>query len=414
MEKIVSNEKKLLQALEADTIETTKIELDKLYSTQSECGKTLLSESLFSSMNLNKKLEEKIYEMGIEKPSLIQSVAIPNILKNKNLAFHSKSGTGKTIAFVVSALNIVVSGNGPQVLVLAPTRELSNQIRLVFEDMASSLGIEVCGAVGSFTQDVVKEEIIVGTPGKICRLLSKNIISRNDIKLIIFDEADVLISERAFGSITLKLLNMLKNAQRVFFSATYSDFAKESIKMLVPDVEAFFEKNDKPKNINVFYIKVDPRKKIETVDILFSVLTIAQCIIFVGRKDTAQYLSKKLANDNFNVSCIHGDLSPLERDRAATDFANAQTKVLVATDVYSRGIDIPQVNLIINYDLPYDDDKFQESYIHRIGRSGRFNRNGFVIDFISSEKDLELLQATSVYKNVESLEIDIQKLMDSV
>lgn len=405
------NELKLLNDMQSDTKKVNDLNMEKLYSIQlCNEGNPILSKKDFAEMNLNKDLESAIYSIGINKPSIIQEIAIPNIMTGQSIVFHSKSGTGKTIAFVVCALQVTESGKGPQIIVLAPTRELSNQITEVFEKLASQVNIKVCAAVSNFVGSRIDEEVIVGTPGKVLGLLKNNAIDKKNIKMIVFDEADVLISERAFTTVTLRLLNMFEYVQKVFFSATYSEFAKGTVDKLVPNITKFFEKNSKPEKIAVYYCRIDANRKFEALNLFLSVLPVAQTIVFVGKRTTATELAKKLEEDNSTVACIHGDLSPIERDKAAEMFADSVKKILVTTDVFSRGMDIPQVNLIVNYDLPFQNQKFEETYIHRIGRAGRFNRCGFILDLITCQGDFERIKDTTVYKDFEVLEIDLKKL----
>lgn len=384
--------RELFMALKEDTNKLQKISQDIPYTAQLSSGAPLISAGSFEAMNLKPELLKALYSLQIEKPSKIQDLAIPQIMAGRNLAFHSKSGTGKTIAFVLSALNIVESGKGPQVLILTPTRELSVQVGGVIKELCQAVDVSVCLALRNFVSTIVKEELVIGSPGKIGGLIRNNVIQRDNVKLMIFDEADELISQQVFKSHSLFLMKQMPTAQKIFFSATYSEFSQGAIKSLVPDADTFFEQNTKADNIQLFHVEVQPNTKIETLKKLFGYLTIAQTIIFVATRNSVNFLTKKMVDDGFSVSSIHGDMQPVERDTAQEDFLKAKTKILISTDVFSRGMDIPQVNLIINYDLPvYREEVMFETYIHRIGRSGRFNRPGFVVDFLANEDDLRAL-----------------------
>ncbi|KAI5181862.1 ATP-dependent RNA helicase DDX19/DBP5, partial [Pancytospora epiphaga] len=290
----------------------------------------------------------------------------------------------KTVAFSLGALQQVEQGKGPQVVVLTPTRELSNQVGEVIATFGKFVNISVCFALRNFVADSISEEVVVGSPGKILGLLNSKIIDGSSIKVLVLDEADELISQQSFSAQTIRLVKALSNAQKIFFSATYSDFSQQSVKKLLPKCDTFFEKNQKADKIQLYYVEIDKTTKIAALKTLFGLLTVAQTIVFVATRRMVDVVSKELVTDGFSVSKIHGELDPIERDGAFRDFYQAKTKVLVSTDLFSRGMDIPQVNLIINFDLPSDTHKkMDETYIHRVGRSGRFDRSGFVIDFIT-------------------------------
>lgn len=384
--------KELLSSLKEDTSKVSALASDQLYSLQLNSGQDLISNSSFESMNLKHELVQAMYSQGLEKPSLIQNLAIPHITKGRNAAFQSKSGTGKTIAFAVGALQQTESGQGPQVLILTPTRELCIQVGNVVEKLAGFVNLKVCYALRNFIGESISEEIVVGCPGKIIGLINGKVISPEGMRMIILDEADEMISNQAFGAQTLKLIKTFERSQKIFFSATYSEMSQKALAKLVPTAETFFEKNTKADKIQLFCVEVHRNKKIDALKSLFEYLTVAQTIVFVGTKHTADTVAKAMMDDGFSVSLIHGNLSPEDRDAALSDFLHAKTKILVSTNLFSRGMDIPQVNLIINFDIPnFSASEDLQTYIHRIGRSGRFNRSGFVIDFISGEEDLKLL-----------------------
>lgn len=384
--------KELLVSLRDDTSKVSNLADDKLYSLQINSGNELISNSSFESMNLKEDLMKGIYSMGLEKPTLIQNLAIPHIIKGKNVAFQSKSGTGKTIAFAIGALQKAEPKKGPQILIISPTRELCMQIGTVVKRLGDKADLNVCFALGDYNEKTINEEIVIGAPGKIISLVNNSILNPEQIQMIILDEADDLISNQAFIAITLKLLRKFEKSQKVFFSATYSELSQKALTKLAPSTEQFLEKNEKADKIQLYYIEVSKNKKIDALKSLFEYLTVAQSIIFVATKATADFVSKIMIEDGFSVSLIHGNLTPAERDSGLADFLHAKTKILVSTNVFARGMDIPQVNLIVNFDIPnFSPDEDQQTYIHRIGRSGRFNRSGFVIDFVSGEDDLKVL-----------------------
>ena len=404
----------LLKSLKEDTSKVSVLEGDKLYSLQMADGENLIAKTTFDSMKLKADLVKGLHLLGFERPSIIQNLAIPHIIKGKNVAFQSKSGTGKTIAFTIGALELAEAGKEQQVLILSPTRELSSQVGKVVEKIAKFLEMKVCYALGDFSEASITAEIMVGCPGKIINLINSKVINPSLIKMVIFDEADELISNQAFSAQTLKLLRSFEKAQKVFFSATYSDLSQKALAKLAPDAEKFLEKNEKADKIQLYYLEVPKNNKLFALKSIFEYLTVAQTVIFVATKNSVDFVANELATDGFSVSKIHGNLTPEERDSAFNDFIQAKTKILVATNVFSRGMDIPQVNLIINYDIPnFSSTEDQQTYIHRIGRSGRFNRSGFVIDFISGDDDLNVLAGIQSGMNAISKKFTLEGLQQA-
>lgn len=404
----------LLRSLKEDTSKVSVLESDKLYSLQLNDGKSLIANSTFESMKLKENLVKGLYMLGFEKPSLIQNLAIPHIIKGKNSAFQSKSGTGKTIAFTIGTLQLAEKGKPQQVIILSPTRELSTQVGKVVERIAEFLEMKVCYALGDFSEDSITAEVIVGCPGKIISLLNSKVIDSASIKMVIFDEADELISNQAFSAQTLKLLRSFEKAQKVFFSATYSELSQKALAKLAPDAEKFLEKNEKADKIQLYYLEVPKNRKLDALKSIFEYLTVAQTVIFVATKNSVDFIAGELMKEGFSVSKIHGNLTPNERDSSFNDFIQAKTKILVATNVFSRGMDIPQVNLIINFDIPnFSSAEDQQTYIHRIGRSGRFNRSGFVIDFVSGDEDLKVLAGIQSGMNAISKKFTLEGLQQA-
>ncbi|KAI5151735.1 ATP-dependent RNA helicase, partial [Enteropsectra breve] len=380
--------KELLVSLKEDTSKVSELNVNELYSIQLKSGTEVTCTTTFDEMGLKDEILQSIYRLSYEKPSPIQNIAIPHILKGNSVAFHSKSGTGKTVAFTLGALNKAEKGKGPQIIILTPTRELNTQVGEVVLQIAGSMGISVCVAQRNFVSEEINEEIVVGCPGKIFGLINSGVIKKDDISMIVFDEADILISQQSFSMHTISLLKKLGASQKIFFSATYSEFSQKALKKLVPDCDTFFEKNVKADKIQLYNIQVPGNKRVAALKDFFTYLTIAQTIIFVGTKHGVDSIAEALVKDGFSVSKIHGGMSIEERDESYSLFYNAKTKILVSTDVFSRGMDIPQVNLIINYDLPsHSEESLKECYIHRIGRSGRFDRVGFVVDFVKDDAD---------------------------
>lgn len=340
-------------------------------------------------MRLPSNLVKALYMKGFDRPSIIQKSSIPLIILGIDCSIQSKSGTGKTIAYSIGLLQRIIPNKTLQAIVITPTRELNRQVGSEILSLGTYIGISVLVALKNRDIDEIKQEVVVGSPGTILNLFRDKKADPNSIKIFVVDEADATLDPDGMGSQTIQVLQILSRSQKVFFSATYSSKIKNLISSIAPDVEELYEaENSKPEEIRLYCTEIQKDKKIETLMGLYNYLTVAQSIVFVSTKKMVDILKKIFESDMFTVSFLHGDMDLSEREKAVSDFRDAKTKVLISTDIFSRGMDIPQVNLILNFDLPiYNNQPSVETYIHRIGRSGRFGRAGFVIDFISSDAD---------------------------
>lgn len=392
----LSNDKEtaaeLLRLLNEDTCELEK------NTVQEYClrkGEKLLIKQNFEEMQLPEKLVKALYMKGFNRPSLIQKSAIPLITLGVNCAVQSKSGTGKTVAYAAGMMQKIATNRKTQALIITPTQELSIQVGKELGDIGNYVGVTVLTALKRRDISEIHEEVVVGSPGTVLRLLRDGKLSHMHVNTVVVDEADATLNPDGMGADTVQILEIVKSAQKIFFSATYSKKIKELISSIAPDVESMYEsENAKPDEIKLYCIDVKRNEKVKTLMGLYNYLTVAQSIVFVSTKKMVDILKDVFESDMFTVSFLHGDMDQREREKAVSDFRDAKTKVLIATDVFSRGMDIPQVNLILNFDLPvYNNQPSVETYIHRIGRSGRFGRAGFVVDFLSSEADV-LAEAT--------------------
>lgn len=385
------NAKELLSAIKSDT-ELLKNAPKSQYFVKLSSGEKLLVKEKFSELTLSEPLIKAIYKIGLEKPSLIQSSTIPIILDGKDLAVQSESGSGKTLAFVAPLLDKIQKG-GVQAIIMAPTKELCSQIGNFLNELGLTLNIKGLIATSKDAKDMLMLEtkslddiqVVIGTPASIANLVRDNLFDPKSVKITVVDEADCILDTH--GAIAMRILRSVAG-QKVFFSATYEELIKKMIKNVSPNVEEVYAENSKPVEIKLFYTEVKKDKKTETLMLLCEYLSIGQMIIFVATRKRAELIKRDLENDMHKVGCLHGEMDIDQREKTVDEFRKAATKVLVSTDVFSRGMDIPQVNLIVNYDMPIWQGKvLTETYIHRIGRSGRFGRTGFIIDFISSEED---------------------------
>ena len=343
--------------------------------------------------------------MKFSKPSAIQAKAFPLILAEprSNLLAQAQSGTGKTAAFVVGMLS-VVDGSNPktQSLCLAPARELAQQTYGTIASMGEFTGYTMACLVAQDKDKKKKKrrgkakpgppidaQIVVGTPGTVIRCADDGSLNLSDVKMLVLDEADYMIAgNMADNSIRIK--DMLPaGVQILMFSATFDDDVWEFAAHTVGKCNTIRlqHKEVRLKKIKQFTVLCDSDDaKFDVICEIYARLSVGQMIIFVDTKATAQDLANKLTAAGHSVSMLTSKLSPSERDAALDDFREARTKVMVATDVLARGIDIQSVNIVVNLSMPTDDVARvmanPATYIHRIGRAGRFGRSGIAINLI--------------------------------
>ena len=335
-----------------------------------------------------------IFEAGFEKPSPIQEESIPVALTGRDILARAKNGTGKTAAFIIPALERVnPKSNKIQALILVPTRELAMQTSQVCKTLGKHLGINVMVTTGGtqLRDDIVRlaepVHIIVGTPGRILDLASKNIADLSECPMFIMDEADKLLSPE-FTTVIEQLLQFHpKDRQVMLFSATFP-----------LTVKTFSDKNmNDPHEINLmdeltlrgitqYYAFVEEGDKVHCLHTLFNKLQINQSIIFCNSTNRVELLAKKVTELGFSCFYSHARMLQSARNRVFHDFRNGVCRNLVCSDLLTRGIDIQAVNVVINFDFP----KNAETYLHRIGRSGRFGHLGLAINLINWEDRFNL------------------------
>jgi translation initiation factor 4A len=369
----------------------------------------------FDEMGLPEALLRGIYAHGFEKPSPIQQKAIVPIKSGNDVLAQAQSGTGKTGAFSIGAMcHVDPAIKKPQILVLVPTRELAQQIEYVATHIGNHLPLSVYSATGGtpISSDLRALErgaqYIVGTPGRIYDLMHRGAIQRQHIKCLIMDEADQMLEDRFREQVMCILgLGFPKETRVALFSATMPaevvEFAEKllsnPVKILIPPEEVTLE------GIKQYFIEL-PREdwKYEVLCDLYQQLNINQAIIYCNKRQKVEWLAEKMSGQGFPLSFIHGEMEVEERRRRMTEFRKGSIRVLISTDLLARGIDVQQVSLVINYELPVQ----RENYIHRIGRSGRFGRKGVSINLLLPEetklmKDIESFYSTQVVQLPEDL-----------
>ncbi|KAL6950087.1 RNA helicase [Hanseniaspora vineae] len=362
--------------------------------------------STFESMKLKPELLKGVYSFGFEAPSAIQSRAITQIISGKDCIAQAQSGTGKTATFSIGCLQVIdTNSNDLQAMILSPTRELATQIATVVSNLGDYMNIKSMALTGGklVSKDLKSLQsgcnIISGTPGRCLDMIKRQVISTRKIKMIILDEADELLSEtlgfkKQIYDIFAKLPTTV---QVVVVSATMSkDIIEITKKFMSTDSVKILVKQDQISLEGIKQYKVELGEeawKLDTIIDLFQVLTIQQCVIFCNTKKKVDWLSKSLTQQDFAVIAMHGDMKQEERDKIMNDFRSGKTRILITTDVWARGIDVQQVSLVINYDLP----DIIENYIHRIGRSGRFGRKGEAINFVTAQDASTLRKIEKFY-----------------
>jgi len=366
----------------------------------------------FDGMNLREDLLRGIFGYGFEKPSAIQQRAIKPVVLGKDVIAQAQSGTGKTATFAISILQCLdLSINECQALVLAPTRELAHQSTKVIQNIGEHMQVKVHACVGGTTikDDVQKLKagvhVVVGTPGRVNDMIIRRILKLQEVRLFILDEADEMLS-RGFKDQIYEVFKYLpENVQCALFSATMplpvldvtNKFMREPVRILVKKDELTLE------GIKQFFIMIEREDwKLETLCDLYETLTITQAIIYCNTRRKVDWLTEEMAKKDFTVSAMHGDMEQKERDVIMREFRSGSSRVLITTDLLARGIDVQQVSLVINYDLPNN----RENYIHRIGRSGRFGRKGVAINFLT-EKDYMDLKDIEKFYNTEITEMPV-------
>jgi len=347
----------------------------------------------WDELDLNVDLLRGIYSYGFEKPSPIQCKAIKPIILGKDIIAQAQSGTGKTAAFTVGALSVVnLDSNDTQVLILSPTRELSTQTASVVTNIGSMMnGLRIQTLFGgtSYLDDEYNSHfkktnphIIAGCPGRVYDMIRRENINSSKIKLVILDEADELLSFGFKEQIYNIFQSFNSNIQVALFTATLPTSIDSVVKKIMRNPVKIFVKAERLtlEGISQYFVAVeDDKQKYATLKDLYSYISMSQCIIYCNSVKRVSDLYDAMHEDGFPVCCIHSGMNKEDRNNSFNEFKIGKYRVLISSNVTSRGIDIQQVSTVINFDIP----KCVHNYIHRIGRSGRWGRKGVGINFIT-------------------------------
>lgn len=369
-----------------------------------EENKTTLS---FDNLNLKDNLLRGIYSYGFENPSKIQSLAVPKIVEGKDLIAQAHSGTGKTGAFSIGCLQkLEEDKKESQILIISPTHELVHQTSEVIKEISKHLDISFMEVIGGTNVAECRREldkcpqVLLGTPGRVLDMIQKNFLFTDKLKTLVFDEADEILSSGFKETIHDIIRFIPKQTQICLFSATMPEEVLQLTNSFMNNPERILVKKEELtlEGITQFYINIKVNDwKYDVLTDLYDTINIAQCIIYINSKNKLMDVYNSLMSSNFPVSCIHGELTGEQRKRVMEEFKSGHSRILLSTDLLSRGIDVQQLSLVINFDLP----KSKETYIHRIGRSGRYGRKGVAINLVTDRdmahlKDIETFYETEI------------------
>ncbi|KAL8770618.1 MAG: hypothetical protein Q9209_003686 [Squamulea sp. 1 TL-2023] len=389
----------------------------KLSDVQADPNNPLYSLKNFEDLGVDPNILKGIYEMRFTKPSKIQEKALPLLLKDPptNMIGQSQSGTGKTAAFV---LNILIrldlstpeARRRPQAMVLAPSRELARQIHGVIQIMGRYVeGLQIASSIPAGREDRGKYldgQVVVGTPGTTMDLIKKRLINPSGIKVLVLDEADNMLDQQGLGDQCLRVKKMLPpNIQVVLFSATFPEIVIQYAEKFAPNSNQITLRHEEltVEGIKQLYLDCPSENdKYDSLVKLYGLMTIGSSIIFVKHRTTAREIERRMNAENHQCACLTGEFEGTQRDIIIDSFRKGLAKVLITTNVLSRGIDVQSVSLVINYDLPdlapsAHHRADTQTYLHRIGRTGRFGRIGVSISLISGQRDVMIMNEIENY-----------------
>ncbi|KAJ3090572.1 RNA helicase required for poly(A+) mRNA export [Quaeritorhiza haematococci] len=379
--------------------------------------------STFEDLGIHKNLLTGIYAMGFQRPSKIQEKALPLLLSNppRNMIGQSQSGTGKTAAFVLTMLSRVAFENpATQALCLAPARELARQIMDNVREMGKYTPVTTAFAIKDSVPrgQKVNAQIVIGTPGTVTELIKRRALDVSNLRIFVLDEADNMLDQQGLGDQSIRVKNMVpRNCQIVLFSATFTTALRSFAARFAPNANLISLRQEElsVEGIKQFYMDCrNEEHKVEVLQAIYGLLTIGQSIIFVRRRDMADKLSQRMREQGHTTFVLHGKLDTVDRDQVIDDYRNGKFKVLITTNVLARGIDILQVNLVINFDLPLDAQgrPDPETYLHRIGRTGRFGRTGVSINFVHDKRSFEEMKEIERHFGREITRVPTDNYMD--
>ena len=402
--------------------ETNNIECETNFEDEIILDKNVESEiTTFEELDLNDELLRGIYSYGFERPSPIQRLAIRPLIDRRDILAQAQSGTGKTATFAIGSLSIVKQeDNFTQILVLSPTKELSIQSSNVYKslgDQMKSLRVQTLYG-GQNMEDFGNNDfskrlhphVICGCTGRVLDMMQRNRITSRKIKMVILDEADEMLSSGFKEQVYQIFQYFNNNIQVALFSATIPESIKPIIDKIVRNPVRISVKLEQLslEGIHQYYVAVDDdRQKYMALKDIYSNLSVSSCIIYANSVKRVAELYDAMIEDGFPVCCIHSNMDRTVRENSFKDFRQGKFRVLISSNVTSRGIDIQQVGTVINFDIP----KCVHNYLHRIGRSGRWGRKGVGINLITRRDFFKLREIEKHYEiKVKELPSDLKNL----
>jgi len=358
----------------------------------------------FDDMSLDDNILRGIYAYGFEKPSPIQQQAIVPIIKGKDIIAQAQSGTGKTGTFTISILQrINLNELNTQALIIVPTRELAVQIQKVINGIGAYCKVKTMALIGGtdVRSDIstLKEgvHVIVGTPGRIYDMINRDVFKLDKLKLLILDEADQML-DRGFKDQIYEIFKkgLPNSTQIALFSATWTVESQEIANKFMQNPTKIMVKKEKLTLEGIKQYKILLKKeefKFGVLLDLYKAISIKQSIIYCNNRKKVDDLVVNLNEYKISMACIHGDMPQCEREKIMKEFISGSARILITTDLLARGIDLQQLSLVINYDIPNN----RENYIHRIGRTGRFGRKGIALNFITDKDEAHLNDIEKFY-----------------
>lgn len=360
----------------------------------------------FEAMGLKEDLLKGMYSFGYKQPTAIQKRFIVPFLNGRDVIAQASSGTGKTSAFCVCLLQACnPQTRETQALILSPTRELAVQTQDLCNSIGHHMGLTAYACIGgrSADEDVRRLDsgvhIVSGTPGRVFEMIRRKSLRVNGLKTLVLDEADEMLG-KGFKAQIHDIYRMVPPLQVILVSATLPADVLEMTEKFMTEPASILVKRDEitVDSIKQYFVSVDEEKnKYNVLMELYDSLTIAHAVVFCNTRKKVEQLSKRMTRDKFTVSAMHGEMLQAERDEIMRQFRDGHSRVLITTDLWARGIDVEQVSLVLNYDVPLS----REQYIHRIGRTGRMGRTGLAITFVRRDelrllRDIEQFYATQI------------------
>ncbi|KAI5152141.1 ATP-dependent RNA helicase DDX6/DHH1 [Enteropsectra breve] len=338
----------------------------------------------WTELGIKENIAVILEENGLKYPSPVQAKSIPVAISGRDMLVRARNGTGKTASFVVPIINKIDTTKGLQAIILVPIRELALQVAKAFLSLGRSLGVKSVPIIGgkSFVDDILRVQsemhVLIGTPGRVVGILKQRLCKIEPNCTVVLDEADKLL-DNTFYSCVSDFMGCLPRArQMLLYSATFPRTVEGFVTMHMHDPVKLVVSTQDLKNISQYFIQVDKKSIFPCLEHLLKSLYINKCVIYCNSKTQVMNLANKISGMRNSVYFIHSGMEQEERNLVYHNFLNNDCRILVSTDLTTRGINIPRVNLVINYELPSS----SESYLHRIGRAGRFGRKGCAVNLI--------------------------------